>query len=294
MQIVAVAEQDKSALVSELDTAEVLLHVLSPVGRELMDGAPRLRLIQKLGTGVNTIDRAYAAERGIRVANTPGANSQAVAEHTLALMLAVLRHVPQLDSATRSGNGWAQSAHHLERSGEVSGRVVGFVGFGAVPRLLTPVLMLLGAKVICFARSTSKISPEIRNVGLVELFQTSDIVSLHLPLCASTEQMITAQLLGRMKAGSILINTARGGLIREMDLVKALQRGPLAAAGLDVFAEEPVPRNSTLLALDNAVLSPHVAWYTPESIRRSLDAALENCRRLRAGELILNEVLFGH
>jgi phosphoglycerate dehydrogenase-like enzyme len=124
-----------------------------------------------------------------------------------------------------------------------------------------------------------------------ELLATADIVSLHLPLVSDTEKLIDAAALGRMKPGAILINTARGGLVDEIALIAALTGGRLRAAGLDVFAEEPVPPGNPLLALDNVVVMPHVAWLTPETLDRSLDIAVENMRRLRAGGELLHRVV---
>ena len=152
LEIVVVDEADDLAFNREIAHADVLLHVLKPVTARMIAMAPKLRLIQKIGVGVNTIDLVAAAARGIRVANMPGTNSQAVAEHTLLLMLAVLRNVVALDAATKSGTGWALPTDITERSGEIAGRTVGMVGFGAVPRLLAPILKALGAQVIYYDR----------------------------------------------------------------------------------------------------------------------------------------------
>jgi phosphoglycerate dehydrogenase-like enzyme len=125
---------------------------------------------------------------------------------------------------------------------------------------------------------------------LPELLATSDIVSLHLPLVSETERLIDRAALARMKPGAILVNTARGGLVEEAALIEALRGGRLRAAGLDVFAEEPVSADNPLLGLDNVVLMPHVAWLTPETLDRSLEVAVENMRRLRDGGELLFRV----
>jgi phosphoglycerate dehydrogenase-like enzyme len=126
---------------------------------------------------------------------------------------------------------------------------------------------------------------------LAELLAAADIVSLHLPLVGDTERLIDRAALQRMKSGAILVNTARGGLVDEAALVEALTSGRLRAAGLDVFAEEPVPADNPLLALDNVVLMPHVAWMTPETMDRTLDIAVDNMRRLREGRELLHRVV---
>ena len=140
LDVVVVDAHDTPRLQHELVDADVLLHVLAPVTAALMDGAPRLRLIQKIGVGVNTIDLAAARERGIQVANMPGTNSQAVCEMTLALMLAALRKLGPLDAATRAGTGWSLPPDTTDDAMEIGGKTVGLVGYGEIPRRLAPVL----------------------------------------------------------------------------------------------------------------------------------------------------------
>lgn len=281
---------DRARYRAAMADAEVLWHLLDPVTEAVLDGAPALRLVQKIGVGVNTIDLDAARRRGVAVCNMPGTNTQAVAEMTLLLILAVLRRVARLDAATRAGEGWRQPVEVQDRYGEVSGRTVGLVGYGAVPRRLAPVLAALGARVLFASRS-----PKPEAVGerraLDDLLRESDVVSLHLPLAADTERLIDAAAIARMKRGAILVNTARGALVDEAALVDALGSGHLGAAGLDVFEEEPLPPDSPLLSFDNVAVTPHVAWLTQETLERSLGVAAENCRRLGAGEPLLHRVV---
>ncbi|MCC7079545.1 MAG: hypothetical protein IT530_02645 [Burkholderiales bacterium] len=289
LRVAIVDEADAQVLHRELFDAEVLLHVLTPATAAMIAAAPRLRLIQKIGVGVNTIDLAAARARGIAVANMPGTNSQAVAEMTLALMLAALRRIPLLDRATREGRGWTLPAASLDPVGEIAGSTIGLVGYGEVPRRLAPVLQALGARVLYTARSPkADVSAEF--VTLPQLLATADIVSLHVPLSSDTERMIDAAALARMKPGAVLVNTARGGLVDEAALVQALESGRLRAAGVDVLAVEPAGAGFALAALDTVVMAPHVAWLTPQTLARSLEVAIENCRRLRAGTALLHEV----
>jgi phosphoglycerate dehydrogenase-like enzyme len=275
-------EPDDSRFAALLPDAEVLLHILKPVTKAVIDGAPALRLIQKIGVGVNTIDLEAARERGIAVANMPGTNTPAVAETALLLMLAALRNLAGLDRACRLGQGWAQGNGLQDRVGELRGRVVGLVGAGLVPRALIPMLRGCGAAIVYWSpREHPELGVPRRE--LAAPLAEADIVSLHLPLAPNTERMIDAAALGCMKPGAVLVNTARGGLVDEPALVAALTNGQLRAAGLDVFAEEPLPADSPLFGLDNVVLMPHVAWLTPETIERSLGVALDNMRRLRDG-----------
>ena len=288
--VAACAEADDARLAALLPDAEVLLHVLRPVTAAVMAGAPKLRLIQKIGVGLNTIDLPAARARGIAVCNMPGTNTQAVAEATLLLMLAALRSLAGIDRATRTGQGWALGPGLQERVGELSGRTVGLVGAGMVPRALVPMLRGCGAEPIYWS---ARAHPElgVARRELPELLAEADIVSLHLPLVPETERLIDAAALQRMQPGAILVNTARGGLVDEPALVGALQSGHLRAAGLDVFADEPLAPENPLLALDNVVLMPHVAWLTPETLERSLDLAADNMRRLRDGRDLLHRVV---
>lgn len=287
---VVVDEFDDAGFAREAADADVLLHVLKPVTAAMIGGALNLRLIQKLGVGVNTIDLEAARAAGVAVSNMPGTNSQAVAEMTLALMFSVLRRLSYLDPLTRQGQGWAPDPDLIDGVGEVCGRTVGFVGYGEAPSRLGAALEALGARVIYTARSEKPGLPG-RFLPLAEVLAQADIVSLHVPLTPETQRMIGARALASMKKGAILINTARGGLVDEAALVTALCSGHLRGAGLDVFDEEPVDPDNPLLGLPNVVVAPHMAWLTPETLDRSLAAAFENCRRLKAGEPLLNQVV---
>lgn len=289
LNVTIVAPADTDGLRTGLEGAEVIWHVLQPFTADDIAVAPHLRLIQKIGVGVNTIDVAAASGRGIAVCNMPGTNSRGVAEMTLALMLACLRRLTVFHHQTRLGKGWDLSPAMLETCGELAGRTVGLVGYGAVPRILAPVLVAMGADVVYTATS-----PKADAVGewreLRQLLSESDIVSLHVPLTGDTSAMLGAEALALMPPGAILINTARGELVEQPALVEALQAGRLAVAGLDVFTSEPVAEDDPILELENVVLAPHVAWQTRETLERSLEVAIDNCRRLQAGEPLLNQV----
>jgi phosphoglycerate dehydrogenase-like enzyme len=290
IEAVAVDELDDDAFRDQIAGAEVLLHVLKPVTAAMMDQAPHLKLIQKLGVGVNTIDLEAARVRGIAVSNMPGVNSQAVAEMTLALMLAVLRRTTYFDPLVRAGDGWRPDLEVLDQTGEIAGRTVGFLGYGGSVSRVAPAVKALGAEVIYAARSPK---PEAagRFCAVEEVVEQADILSLHIPLNDDTRGIIDGLALWRMKRGSILINTARGELVDQTALCEALTVGQLRGAGLDVFAQEPVDPGEPLFSLPNVVLAPHVAWLTPETLSRSLAAAMENCRRLGAGEPLNNRVI---
>ena len=265
---VVVSPEEGDAFEGELWDAEVLLHLLKPVTAEVLSSAPRLSLVQKIGVGVNTIDLEAARSRGVAVANMPGTNTQAVTEAALMLMLAVLRELPNFDRASRAEGGWSPGGVSRDRRnslGELRGRTVGLVGGGAVASRLVGPLRALGARVV-YADKSERPDLGIERRDLDALLEESDVVSLHVPLTAETEGLMGRSALGRMKPGSVLVNTARGGLVEEAALLQALTNGHLRAAGLDVLAEEPPPPDHPFLALDNVVLTPHVAWLTRETL----------------------------
>ena len=288
LDITVCPEHDDAPLWEALREAEVLWHSLKPCTAEVIAAAPKLRLIQKIGIGVNTIDLEAAAARNIAVCNLPGSNAPAVAEMALMLMLATLRRLPQFDAGLRRGVFHTSPAvqDHLE---ELGGKTVGLLGYGAIPQHLTPILTALGCHVIYHSRTRRDGAPA-RYVDFDTLIAESDVLSLHIPLLPETAGLIGTDTLARMKPGAILINTARGGLVDQPALTAALARGHLGGAGLDVFAVEPPAPDDPLFALDNVVVAPHVAWVTHGTFDRSFATAAENCRRLAAGEPLLNRV----
>ena len=287
LDVVVCREDDSETLFDVLPECEVLWHVLQRCTAEIIGAAPRLKLIQKIGVGVNTIDLAAAKQRGIPVCNLPGTNARAVAELTLGLMLSVLRRVPAFDRRLRSGM-WTDTDLQ-DGIGELGGRTVGLIGFGAIPRILAPILTAMGCSVIYTARNAVA-DPAVVYRALDHLLAEADVVSLHLPLVPETARIIDAAALARMKPGAILINTARGGLVDQAALVDALASGRIAGAGLDVFETEPLPDADPLLGLQNVVVTPHIAWLTTGTFDRSFVLAAENCRRIASGAPLLNRV----
>lgn len=289
IQISTCPEDDDDGFARLLTDADVLLHNLKPVTEAHMAAAPRLRLIQKIGVGVNTIDLEAAKRRGIAVCNMPGSNSRAVMEMTLLLMLACLRRLLVFDARTRRGEGWGWPKEMQDTLGELAGRTVGLAGYGSVPEMLAPVLAAMGAEVIYCCR-TAKSNAIGTWVDKEQLLARSDILSLHMPLTDETRHWLDRDAMAAMKPGAILINTARGGLVDEKALIASLSSGRLMGAGLDVFAEEPTSPDNPLLGLDRVVLAPHVAFFTLGTLERSLSIAVENIRRLRDGQDLMHRV----
>jgi D-3-phosphoglycerate dehydrogenase len=242
----------------------------------LLAAATRLRVVGRAGVGVDNIDLAAASARGVSVVNAPLSTSLAVAEHTLALMLALARRLPRADSAMKSGQ-WIKK--ELEGV-ELYGKTLGVVGLGHIGGEVARRLAALGMHVLGYDPLLS--AEVIRQRGaepvpLGELYARSDFISLHVPLNPETRGMINGQALGMMKRGVRLVCTARGGIIDETDLLGALETGQVAGAALDVFAKEP-PGLTALVAHPNVVATPHVSAQTAEA-------------QSRAAEDIANEVL---
>lgn len=281
------APDDDDTFYRELPHAEAIWHVLRPLTAEDLERATRCKLVHKLGAGVNTIDVEAATRLNIGVANMPGANAPSVAEGTVLLMLAALRRLPALNLATREGRGWPLDATLGETVRDIGGCTVGLVGYGNIAKRVEAIVTVMGATTL-HTSTRDDGTPGWR--PLPELLADSDIVSLHLPLTPQTSALLDADRLALMKREAVVVNTSRGPIIDERALVDALRGGRLAAAGLDVFAVEPVEPDNPLLALDNVVVTPHVTWYTVDTMRRYLAEAVDNCTRLRDGRDLVNLV----
>jgi phosphoglycerate dehydrogenase-like enzyme len=267
-------EPARGAVVAE---ADVLFVMAAPVGAELIAQARRLRLIQKLGAGVDRIDLTACTARGIAVARLAAGNAVPVAEHTVLLMLACYRRLPLADRRTRAGQWDKEDARGVNR--QLRDKRIGLVGFGAIGREVASVLAGFRAEIVYYdpVRAPPELEArlKVRWLPLDELIATADIVSLHLPLLPETAGLIDAARIRRMKKGAVLINAARGGLVHEAALADALKDGHLAAAGLDAFAREP-PIGSPLLGLDETVVTPHLAGATIDNFGGIIDRAVAN------------------
>jgi phosphoglycerate dehydrogenase-like enzyme len=284
------AEDDDDTFYRELAEVDVIWHVLRPIsGADLMM-APHCRLVHKLGAGVNTIDVDTATRLGIAVANMPGANAGSVAEGTVLLMLAALRRLISLDRATREGAGWPSDSSLGETVRDIGGCTVGLVGYGNIAQRVETIVRAMGAPASAVLHTSTRDDGHPGWRPLPELLSASDIVSLHIPLTDATAGLLDGAALALMKPDAVLVNTSRGAVVDEDALVAALRCGGLAAAGLDVFAVEPIPADNPLLTLSNVVLTPHVSWYTVDTMQRYLAEAVDNCRRIRDGRDLANVV----
>jgi phosphoglycerate dehydrogenase-like enzyme len=284
------AEDDDDTFYRELPHAEVIWHVLRPISGADLVKAQRCRLVHKLGAGVNTIDVDTATRLGIAVANMPGANAPSVAEATVLLMLAALRRLTELDRATRDGKGWPSDPSLGETVRDIGGCTVGLVGYGNIAKRVETIVRAMGTPASAVLHTSTRDDGLPGWRPLPELLLASDIVSLHIPLTEATAGLLDGAALASMRSDAVLVNTSRGAVVDEGALVDALRSGGLAAAGLDVFAVEPIPVDNPLLTLANVVLTPHVSWYTLDTMRRYLAEAVDNCRRIRDGDNLANVV----
>ena len=259
---------------------------------EDQDVARDVRLLQLLSAGYDRLDVDALKRAGIPVADNGGANAPTVAEHAVMLMLAVLRRLPLHHGALQDGE-WVGLREGLSLR-ELRGKQVGIVGFGRIGREVARIVNGFLASAV-YADATPapaqvEAALDARRLPLDELLATSDIVTLHTPLTDATRGLVDAAALARMKAGAILVNTSRGPVVNEADLIAALDTGHLAGAGLDVFATEPVGTGHALLNRPNVVTTPHVAGTTLDTWTRRLEFAFENIARLERGEDALSVV----
>lgn len=258
-----IVQTSKDTLNGELAGADALIvRSATKVTPDLMDKAPHLRVVGRAGVGVDNIDLDEATKRGILVMSTPGGSSVSVAEHTFALLLALVRQVPKFDASMREGK-WEKSSS----GAEVRGKTLGLIGLGRIGGEVATRANAFDMRVLAFDPYISEAAAQELNVGLVpleRLLAESDVISLHTAVSPQTKSMINAECIAKMKKGVRIVNAARGELINEADLAAALKSGQVAGAALDVFVEEP-PKNSPLIGLANVICTPHVAGSTAEA-----------------------------
>jgi D-3-phosphoglycerate dehydrogenase len=253
--------------------AALVLRAHCHVTQAVLDACPRLRMVSIWGSGTDNVDLAACRVRGITVTNTPGVNAHAVAEHTLALMLAVARKIPVVDQDLRAG-GWERGVNI-----QLEGKTLGLVGLGRIASRVAELAKAFGMKLVAHSLRPDEgraAALGARPVSIEELLAESDFVSLHLRHNTETEGFLGRERIARMKPTAFVINTARGRVVDEDALVDALGEGRIAGAGLDVFRTEPLPAGHPLTTLANVVITPHNAGNTPEVIEAGLARAVQN------------------
>ena len=256
--------------------SEVLLCSKVVVTASLLDACPNLKYIGVMATGYNNIDLDACRERGVTVTNIPDYSSDAVAQHTMTFILAFATSLMDYTASTRRGD-WTRSelfCYYPYPLTELGGKTLGLVGMGSIGEKVARLAEAFGMKVIYHTRN--KKESEREYVSLDELLSRSDFVSLHLPLSAETEKMICDETLAKMKKSAFLINTARGGLVDEAALRKALEEGVIAGFAGDVLTVEPQSEDCALIGAKNCILTPHIAWAPKETRARLIGILRDN------------------
>lgn len=264
---------DPEQIAERISDCDILMTSKCRITSDIMAGAPNLKYIGATATGYNNIDVAGAARQGIAVTNVPAYSTDAVAQHTIALMLELTNHVGLHDRGVHEGR-WAKSEYFCYWDRPVTllaGKTLGIIGYGAIGRRVGEIAEALGMKINIYSRDE-------------KATVTSDILTLHCPLTEENARMIDGEFISRMKPGAFLINTARGGLVDEEALAAALDKGHLAGAALDVLTQEPPAEDNPLIAQENCILTPHIAWVPKEMRQKVIDILAENLSAWLKGE----------
>ena len=266
----------------------LIIRSATTVNAELLALAPKLKIVIRAGEGTDNIDKTLCAEKGVKVANTPGANNNSAAEQAVALMMSCLRNTPFADKTMHEGK-WEKNA----LTGlELWKKKVGIVGFGRIGQIVAKRISGFEPEIYFFdpITETCDIANSKKCLDLKQIFSECDIITIHTPLMPQTKGMINAELLGMMKKDAILINAARGGIVDEDALYTILKEKKIRAAGFDVFAVEPLPAGSKLTELSNLLMSPHVGASTEEAQFRVGEMAVHQMNEFFVNNNLLNEV----
>ncbi|RLF87647.1 3-phosphoglycerate dehydrogenase [Thermococci archaeon] len=265
------------------DVSAIIVRSKPKVTKEIIDTAPNLKVIARAGVGLDNIDVEYAKSKGIEIVNAPAASSRSVAELAIALIFNVARKVAFADRKMREGV-WAKKQC---MGFELEGKTLGVIGFGRIGYAVAKIAKAIGMKILLYdVIKNEERAREVdgKFVELEELLKNSDVITIHVPLLESTHHLINEERLKLMKSTAILINTSRGPIVDTNALVKALQEGWIAGAGLDVFEEEPLPKDHPLTKFDNVVLTPHIGASTVEAQERAGIEVAEKVVKILKGE----------
>lgn len=278
---------DEAEIIRRINDAGAVITNKTPISRTTLDQCPAVKYIGVLATGYNVVDIAAAREKDIPVCNIPTYGTTAVAQFTIALLLEICHHIGAHSDAVHKGE-WTNNADWCFWKYpliELAGKTMGIIGFGRIGQNTARIARALGMDILAYDEFPNNSGKELAAyVELDRLFEKSDVISLHCPLFPATMGIINQESIAKMKDGVIILNTSRGPLIQEADLKAALNSGKVAAAGLDVVSAEPIPADSPLLAAQNCIITPHIAWAPKESRARLMDIAVENLRAFIAGQ----------
>lgn len=268
--------------------AEILLTNKTPITEEVIEAAPNLKYVGVLATGYNIVNLEACRKRQIPVTNVPAYSTNAVAQLVFAYILEICHHVTHHTEAVLAGE-WTNSKDFAFWNYpliELEGKTIGIVGFGSIGIRVSEIAKAFGLNVLVYSRTKKPEyeSERLRFVSLDELYEQSDIITVHVPLTDATRNLIDREAIQKMKDGVILINTARGGIINEQDLTDALNDGKVYAAGIDVVTKEPILADNPLLKAKNIFITPHIGWAPFEARSRCLNVVVENIQAFLEGK----------
>lgn len=277
---------EKHQAIQRVEGADIVMTNKTPITRALLDACPTVKLICVLATGYNVVDCIAARERGIPVCNVPDYGTNAVAQFTFSLLLELCNRVGHHDDLVHRGD-WTTCPSFCfwdTPQMELYGKTFGIIGFGRIGRAVGKIAGAMGMEVLAYNRSRHPEGERIgKYVDLDTLLAKADILSLHCPLTPENTGMVSREFLQKMKDGSILLNTARGGLLDEQAVADALRTGKLRCAAVDVVSREPIEENNPLLSAPNCIITPHMAWAPIETRQRILDCTVASIRAYLAG-----------
>ncbi|PAV31059.1 hypothetical protein CIL05_03890 [Virgibacillus profundi] len=267
----------------------IILRAPAKITPPILDACEEVKAISGAGVGLDNIDVAYATEKGVRVLHAPKTNSQATAEHAASLILAAMKDIPQFHKETHLGNFGYRDGKYTR---ELYGKKLGLIGFGSIAQKVAKIMRFgFDMDVIVYVRTIHEERKKLAKsldveltLSMEEVFQKSDVVSLHIPLNDKTKELIDHAYFEMMKPSAVLINTARGGIINEKDLGSALKNGQIHRAGIDVFSTEPPPPDHPFFGLDEAILTPHIGGISLEAAKATSVIIAENLVKAINGE----------
>lgn len=265
--------------------ADVVIVNKIPMNEKTLAGAKHLKMIAVTATGTNNVDHAYAAKCGIEVANVAGYSTEAVAQHTFALMFYLFQKLAYYDQYVKSGKycRCGSFSHFAERFAELSGKTWGIVGMGAIGRRVAELAQAFGCRVIYYSTTGKNTEQPYERAGFEELLECSDVLSVHAPLTAQTEGLFDRAAFRKMKKSAVFINVARGPIVDEEALAWALETEEIAGAALDVLVKEPMDEKNPLRSITDSrklIITPHIAWAAAETRVRLMDGVYQNIRRI--------------
>ncbi len=282
--------QTEDEVIAAAAGCDALICQFAPITRKVIESLDKCKVIVRYAIGVDNIDVAAAEERGIYVCNVPDYGIDEVSNHAIALLLDCAKKLTYLAGQVRQGNCSYTTVKPLYR---MEGKTLGLMGFGRIPRLVAKKMAGFGVHIIAYDPMMNE--EQARELGVTpvsfdQLLRESDYLSVHCPLTAETHHLFNEAAFRAMKPTAIFINTARGAVVNEEDLIHALEQGEIAMAGIDVTETEPIPVGHPLLKLDNAVVTPHVAWYSEEAVQSLQLKAAQEAARVLMGQPPLNPV----